>query len=316
MLSKILIFICALIAISVLYLSWTIDTDYSTWIIAPVVIGTTALVLAPQIDWWWLKRYPPKTDEQIVRMFEKHLPVFAAQPGPGKAFLLQRTELFMKAFDWNPQGFETIPADVQYVLSFYAAWLTRQRQNFLLKNWEKVILYKNPFPSPAFPRQFHNSEIYHEDHVMIFNIQAVMNGFLRPDLQFPVGLYELARIYCNVFGLNITTADRSITPSNIKSVTGAEWQWVTSGIGLDEVDPDGLAIVCYHFFNHQVLRGTARGTPTLSARVRLMAKISFECHISVLTASYIVTFSSSGRTPTGRAIRLTLCRLLSLTHFI
>lgn len=252
MLSKILIFICALIAISVLYLSWTIDTDYSTWIIAPVVIGTTALVLAPQIDWWWLKRYPPKTDEQIVRMFEKHLPVFAAQPGPGKAFLLQRTELFMKAFDWTPQGFETIPADVQYVLSFYAAWLTRQRQNFLLKNWEKVILYKNPFPSPAFPRQFHNSEIYHEDHVMIFNIQAVMNGFLRPDLQFPVGLYELARIYCNVFGLNITTADRSITPANIKSVTGAEWQWVTSGIGLDEVDPDGLAIVCYHFFNHQL----------------------------------------------------------------
>lgn len=248
MLSKALIFVCSLFALLALYLSWTYGAEYSRWIIAPVVVGATVLVMAPQIDWWWLQRYPPKTDLQVVRMFEKYLPRFASEHQSARNFLLYRTELFMKSFDWTPQGFETIPADARYVISVYAALLTRLREKFLLTGWEKIIFYKNPFPSPQYPKNFHNSEIFAEDKVMLFNIQALMNGFLNPAHQFPVGLYELARVYNDVFQLRFTDAGNVISKDNFSSISGGPWEWITEGIGIDDVDIDGLAVVCYFLF--------------------------------------------------------------------
>ncbi len=248
MLSKLLIFIFGMMAVAALYFSWTYDAQYSFWIIPPAIIATIAIVMAPQIDWWYVMQRPPRTDEQIVRMLDMKMPFFHHAIPPVKKFLLHRIELFMRAFDWMPQGFETIPGDAKYIVCAYAAQLTHLKQKFVFKNWEKVIFYKHPFPSPQFPTTLHNSEIFEEDFVMIFSIEALVNGFLEPLVHFPVGLYEMGRVYSSVFKVNFTDALKPLTEDHFMKISDKNWNWVTDGIGLEMVDPDGLAVVCYFLF--------------------------------------------------------------------
>lgn len=252
MLSKLLIFICAFIALGVLYASWTYGSEYSTWLIPTVVVGSVVIVLAPQIDWWWLMRNPPKTDLQIIKMLELKMPLFRESSPPIKKFLLHRIELFMNAFDWMPQGFETIPADAKYVLCSYAAQLTHLREKFLFKYWEKVIFYKHPFPSPQFPKHIHNSEIFVEDNVMLFSIEALIAGFLDPYTHFPVGLYEIARVYGHSFKVNFTDAISGLSESDFEKISGKPWSWIHDGLGLDSVDPDGVAVVCFYLYPQEM----------------------------------------------------------------
>ncbi len=248
MLSKLLIFIFGMMAVAALYFSWTYDAQYSFWIIPPAIIATIAIVMAPQIDWWYVMQRPPRTDEQIVRMLDMKMPFFHHAIPPVKMFLLHRIELFMRAFDWMPQGFETIPGDAKYVVSAYAAQLTHLKDKFLFKNWEKVVFYKHPFPSPQFPKSLHNSEVYFEDHVMIFSIEELMAGFLEPISYFPVGLYETGRVYTYAFKVNFTDALNMLTEEDFEKISDKPWVWVKEGIGLDSIDPDGLAVVCFYLF--------------------------------------------------------------------
>lgn len=252
MLSRFLIFIFGLMAVMALYFSWSIDARYSFWIIPPAILTAAALVLAPQIDWWWAKQKQPRTDVQIVKLLESKMPFFHHSPSAVKMFLLHRIELFIRAFDWIPQGFETIPADAQYVVCAYSVQLTHLKEKFLFQNWEKLVFYKHPFPSPQYPRNLHNSEIFIEDRVVIFNIQALMAGFLDPNTHFPVGLYELGRVYCHSFKVNLTDALNTFSESDFEKISEKHWNWVTGGIGLESIDPDGLAVVGYYQFNEKM----------------------------------------------------------------
>ena len=68
--SKMNIFVFAMFALAILYYAWTYEGDYSIWLVVPVVLCAVTIVMAPQIDWWWISNYPPKTPIPIKKMFE------------------------------------------------------------------------------------------------------------------------------------------------------------------------------------------------------------------------------------------------------
>lgn len=256
MLSKILIFIFSMCAIAILYYAWTYEGDYAIWLLVPVVLCAVSIVMAPQIDWWWISKYPPKTPIAIKKMFEAKSDYFRQTDISLKDFFLHRVEMFYKAFDWIPQGYDTIPGDVQYVLCSYAAQLTMNKSKFMFKEWEKIVLYKHPFPSPQFPKALHNSEIFMEDKVMLYNIEAVMLGFLEPYTHFPVGLYEMSRAYCETFKLKLVNDENDFNTEHAEKIIRTTMDWVTSGVGLNIIDMNGLAIVFYFLFpeNMKIIR--------------------------------------------------------------
>ena len=252
MLSRILIFVFAMFALAILYYAWTYEGDYSIWLVVLVVLCAVTIVMAPQIDWWWISKYPPKTPIPIKKMFEAKSNYFRQIDNSLKDFYFHRVEMFYKAFDWIPQGYDTIPGDVQYVLCGYAAQLTMNKDKFLFKHWEKIVLYKHPFPSPQFPKALHNSEIFQEDNVMLYNIEAVMLGFLEPYTHFPVGLYEMSRAYCETFKLQLIKDENDFNTEHAELISGKAFDWVTSGIGLNRIDMNGVAIVFYFLFHENL----------------------------------------------------------------
>jgi hypothetical protein len=225
-----------------------VNEKYAPWIIPVGILISLFLVFKPQIDWWWSNKYPPKTDRKAKAFIEKFYPYYAGLPESDKASFLHRMELIIQSIEWMPMGFEEIPADVQYVVASYYAHLTYKRDKFLFKYWEKIVLYKHPFPSPMHPKELHHSEIFPEDHVMLFDFPQMIKGYMKPQEVFPVGLYELARVYIHSFKTDLNFTVETLTPEVFRAITGQEFEWVEKSVGLKSLDPEAIAIVCYFIF--------------------------------------------------------------------
>ncbi|HMG15866.1 MAG TPA: hypothetical protein VK590_10480 [Saprospiraceae bacterium] len=248
MFTRILLSFFGFLAIGVLYASWTIDEKYAPILIPIGIIIAAIIVFTPQIDWWWSNRYPPKTDKRVIQFLETFYPYYNSLAEPLQKTFLIRAELIIKSMDWTPMGFEDIPADVQYVISTYAVRLSLNRQKFIFKYWEKVILYKHPFPSPQHPKQLHHSEIFYEDNVVLFDFPHLIKGFINPDNVFPIGLYEMARIYLHDFKVELGFNPHSFNEAVFSAISGKDFDWIRSSIGLDVLDGEAIAVVCYFLY--------------------------------------------------------------------
>ena len=245
MFTRILLSIFAFLAIGVLYASWTINEKYAPYLIPLGIIIAAIIVFTPQIDWWWAKRYPPKTDKKAVQFLETFYPYYVELPAPLKKTFLIRVELIQKSLDWMPMGFEDIPADVQYAVSSYLARLTINRDKFIFKYWEKIVLYKHPFPSPQHPKELHHSELFYEDNVVLFDFPQMLKGFINPAEVFPIGLYEMTRIYLHDFKVELNFKPQAFNEELFIAISGKDFDWIKSSIGLDVLDGEAIAIVCY-----------------------------------------------------------------------
>ena len=248
MFSRIIISLLSLIAIGILYVCWSIDEKYAPYLIPVGLLIAAAIVFTPQIDWWWAKRYPPKTDKRVIQFMEKFSPYYLSLTPPLQKFFLHRMELIIKSLDWMPMGFEDIPADAQYALASYIAQLSQNREKFLFKYWEKIVLYKHPFPSPQFPKELHHSEIFYEDHVVLMDFPQMIKGFINPYEVFPIGLYEMIRVYLHDFKLNLDFKPDSFSEELFTAISGKDFSWVKSSTGLDLIDGEAVAVVCFFLF--------------------------------------------------------------------
>lgn len=254
MFTKIIIFILGLCAILILYLAWTVDGKYAPYLIPIAVLISFFIVFKPQIDYWWAQRYPPKTDARVKMFIEKFYPYYSTLEPSEKSFFLHRVELILKSIEWMPMGFEDIPTDVQYAVACYYARLTQHKKKFLFKYWEKVVLYKHPFPSPMHPKHLHHSEIFEEDNVVLFTIPVLIKGFMDPTEVFPIGLYELVRVYLHSFRPELRFTTESMPNEVFEGITGKDITWPQSSVGLPVLDMEAVAVVCYFIFPENTMK--------------------------------------------------------------
>lgn len=237
-----------LLAIVFLYMTWEVDSSYSIWIVPPVMTAAVIYVFAPQINWWWYQTRPLPVDPMVKTLLGKHLPFYSNLSKEEKSRFDQRVELFQMANEFMPQGFETVPKDVQGLIAANAVWLTFRREEFTFPKFETIIVYPHKFPSPQFPKLFHASEIYEPDGVIIFSLEQFMPSFVNLKQFYPIALHEFTRVFI------ISNPDENYPNfyedfwNKLPDISGLNQEKIEGFIGLPNVEILPVAIV--HFFTY------------------------------------------------------------------
>lgn len=192
--SKTLAIPLALFAAFMLYWAFTYDDEYSKYVIFPVIMLGVIYVLSPQLDWWWYQRFPPDVPEPIRAMLEERFEPYQRFSGMEKDLFRQKTAMFRMNIEFKGPAFDDkISEDIQFIVAANAVLLTRHKASFLLPKFNVTVIYPGPFPSPQYPMDFHASELFEEDGVLIFSAQHLIKGFFEPTQYYNVGLHEWAR---------------------------------------------------------------------------------------------------------------------------
>lgn len=187
------------LALFFLYLTWEVDPGYSIYIVPFVIMLALIYVFGPQINWWWYQRRPPELKPKIRLLITRHLPYYQKLMESEQERFRKRVALYMEANDFMPQGMESVPEDLRAIAAACAVQLTFGQKDFLLPKFEHIIFYPKPFPSPQYPENFHSSEIYEEDGVILFSAEQLLPGFLQPYQYYSIGLHEYAKVFARSY---------------------------------------------------------------------------------------------------------------------
>lgn len=240
-----------------LYLSWEVDAEYSWMIILGVILVATNHVFSPQINWWWYTRHPLDLDP-AMKTFLERFDLAYQQLGPvDKTRFRQRIALFKMGNEFMPQGWESVPEDIQVVISAAAVKVRFDEENLLFSNCEKIVVYPTAFPSPAHQQEWHSSEWFSEDGVVLFAADALMLGLMQPTKYLDLAVYE----YCRIQN-ELTGRQHQNNPGDpwaeIHSRTGWTMEQVQQMIGLQRVDEMAVLQAIQYQPLFQV-QGTASG---------------------------------------------------------
>ncbi len=233
-------------ALVFLYLAWDVDEGYAYYII-PFVIGLAVVyILSPQIDWWWYQRYPPELPVRLRQFINQRFTYYQRLPVAEKERFRRRMALYMFAREFLPMGMEQFPVDVKGMIAATAVQLTLSREDYLLSPFERIVLYRHPFPSPQYPERWHASEVYVPDGVLMFSAEQLVPSFLEPTRYFPLALYEYARVVHSVDGGRGWPAWGTADWPVLEQVGGYAREDVANWIGLPEPDVTAVSVVVYY----------------------------------------------------------------------
>lgn len=245
MLSKKLMIPLGIGAVAFFNLAVFVDRDFAYGMIPFGVLIAVVYLLAPQINWWWYQKYPPKLPEPLVRMLLTRLPFFRALPPPEKTKFVTRMAMYLEANDFQPKGSETLPEDVKAVIAASVVRLTFGMEDYLLNKFEYIIVYPHPFPSPQYER-WHACENYEPDGAILFSAEQLMAGFAAPQKFFHIGLYEYAKVLqiCRP-ELKFPEWENDIW-EKLEQISRFPKDAVEKWVGLPDLDVTAVAIS--HFF--------------------------------------------------------------------
>lgn len=234
--------------IVLLYLSWEVDSSYSMYILPLMLILVMGYIFKPQIEWWRAQKKPPKLDQGVLFLLKKHSSFYQSLSEEEQEKFRHRVALFMMAKEFHGKSIETVPEDIRGIIAINAVHLTFYQEDFLFDQFENIIIYPHPFPSPQYLDHWHASEIFIEDGAILFSAEHLMPSYLNPKKYFNIGLYEFAKI------LMISYPDLGY-PSmeqhnwkNIEAITGWSEEYISAWVGLPDIDLLAVTIVAYLTF--------------------------------------------------------------------
>lgn len=239
----------AVIAALFLFLAWFVDDKYSIYFVPFLVISALLYILAPQINWWWYSRNPPELSTELRMLLERCSGFYQSLSSVEQRRFRGRVALFNMGVDWEPLAFpeDSLPPDIQMAISAQAVMLTFHREQFLFDQFEKVIIFPRPFPTPEHPYD-HASEMHVEDGCLLFAAEQVMLGFVKPTQWYNVALHEYAKVFVLKYPQepwpDFTEED---SWPKLEALSGMNRAHVESVIGLAGVD--ALPVAIHHFFS-------------------------------------------------------------------
>ena len=147
----------------------------------------------------------------------------------------------------TPQG-ESVPEDIKGMIASSAVMIKFGFSDLLFKDFEKIIVYPKPFPSPQYPRNFHASETFREDGVTLFSAQQVAQSFFKPRQFFDLPLYEYAKVFMYTESSNGFENINQDQAAKLESISGLSFNKISQYINLPDRQLDLRAISIHHFF--------------------------------------------------------------------
>jgi hypothetical protein len=246
MFSRIILVVLATISVLLIYWGFIKDSDFYFRLSIPFVLMlATVYVLSPQINWWYYNKYPQELDRPIRHLINQQSKFYQGLSLEGKKRFRKRMSLFLMAHDFQGMVIEKVPEDIKAVVAANVVHLTFGLPDYLMKRFEKVIIYPNTFPSPQFPKHFHSSEIYAEDGVIMFSAQHLMKGFVQPEAYYNSGLHEAIQAFIVLNpNKNYPTLPEDIW-KQLETISRYPVKSVKQWIGLEDVNP--LVVSICHF---------------------------------------------------------------------
>ncbi len=225
-----------------LVLAWRYEESYALWAIPPGIMLGAIIPLGPQIDWWWYKRFPPKLDQVGRHFLEKFDPFFQALNAEERKRAESRIRLWQFSQNFKSQAEDELPEEVSLALAASAVQLTWGMADFQFTPFETIVIYPKPFPSPQY-LQFHASELYEEDGVLLFSAQHVLKGFTQWQHFYDLGMHELAHALIRIHP-EISWPELPETIwEQLQMVSGFHKQAIVDWIGRPDVEPLPATIV-------------------------------------------------------------------------
>lgn len=246
MLTKIIATPIILITSVLVYLTLEDDYDWAIYIVPNILMLAVIYVLNPQIDFWWAKRHTPEMSSKLRALLEQKHPFYSRLSSEAQKRFRDRVVLYMMGNEFMPQKMETVPPDLQGMIASGVVQLTFGLDDFLLPAFEHIIVYPRPFPSPQYPTNFHTSEIFVEDKVILFAIEQLIPGTLNPTKHYNICLHEYIRAYLHMYkNNNFSDLDES-TWESLEKVSGWSKEHIFKYINRPDVQL--LPVSICHFF--------------------------------------------------------------------
>lgn len=237
-----------LATLSILYLAWKSTEGIAVWIAPFLLVLSFIWVFSPQINWWWYKSNPPQLEPEVALAIRKFTP-FTERLSPEELSLFyNRVALTRLATDWTAKDLpeDLIPPDMQTAVAVQSVICTWNQKEFLIKDYEKVILMPGPFLSPEYP-VFHSAESYLPENCILLNAAAVMSAFLHPEKHFNLALYLYAKISLGARPeINIPADLEKTFLSKMDAISGWNMDFLKTSLGEDTLDVK--AVILSHYF--------------------------------------------------------------------
>lgn len=243
----------------VLYLTFVMErSGVMIWMIPPAIILMLIYTFSPQIDWWWMEKHPPQADDVLKHLLRQINPGYRLMPEADQKKFETRVLMYVQGRDFNAvQGQSEPKEDEKTLIACGAVHMTFFLDDFLIEPYEKIILYQHPFPSPHHPF-LHICEADAEDGVLIFSLEQVWAGWLKPQKAFNAVYYQLALILKQKYQWNMPLWPVDIWVQ-FAAISTFKKEWLSQYLGFKEPDIFGVASSLFFSFP-QAMKKTS---PTL-----------------------------------------------------
>ena len=200
------------------------------------------------IDWKWYKDNPPTVEDEMRNLLNKRLPFYQNLSAEDKVKFETRVEMYVRANEFIPNGWEHVPYDIQAWIAVNPVMLTFHQEDFLLADYERIVIYPHSFPSPQYPEQFHCSEVYPEDGVILFSVEKLLPGVMQPRAYFNIGIYEYAKVYKLMYPHLTYPEMSSLDWMAFEQIVNYTKTKLEDYIGLNDLDSWGILVAL--IFSH------------------------------------------------------------------
>ncbi len=211
-----------------------------------VFLVTCSYIFQYQINWWWYRRYPPKFPAEMEAMYVDAGKYYAGLNTTQQAEFRMRASLFIEAKEFIAQGLKEMPEDIKYLIAYYAVMVSFEKADFMYTHYGRIVLYLHPFLSPQIPDQIHAYETEHEDGTVIFSLEQLNAGFLRPDRYYQIGLHAFAELLIRAEGSLPSISDIPATWKSLEEISGWTQESISNFTGIPQTDP--LPVMIHHWF--------------------------------------------------------------------
>jgi len=174
----------------------TQNPNYGIYIAPPLVVLAAIYALHPQIDWWWYQKHPPKMNVKEQGFLDRFSGYYQGLDQTAKERFRNRTMMILLAKDFISQADDkSVPEDARLIFAASQAQATFGLEEYLMLDYEKVVIYPGAFPSPKYPELFHASETFEEEtkHGYVFSLDHAMTGFMQTRQYYPIMLHEVCQ---------------------------------------------------------------------------------------------------------------------------
>jgi hypothetical protein len=138
------------------------------------------------------------------------------------------------------------------MIAAHAVRVTLKYDDFLIGDFDRIMMYKHPFPSPRH-KFLHIVETEVEDGVIIFTLDYLMNGVLEPAQYYNIAYHAYVEAFCKQNPTIDFSFIESVTTDHMELISGFKVEDLLTTLGYKSLDPVPVVVTYYFTFREKFI---------------------------------------------------------------